>query len=362
MSTRIRGFDGLRALAVLAVFFSHRFAPLYDRALGHAGVLVFFALSGFLIVGILTRARESIEAGASSYRHEIKAFFGHRFRRILPVYFAMLVVVSALALVGHPVTGWRWDSLPWHALFGSHIYQSYVLGGWQGSLAHLWSLSIEFWFYALAAPLLLALPSRWHLIACEVVMLAGLGGHVALMMNGSSHLAVYTDTLTNFGFIAMGGAIALNLQRTRAMHWALLPLIPVLIALSLMPDPMAYGPWMIVTPILAGLLVLAVAHAQTGLVVALLERPALVYMGRISYGFYLFHKLFWLSTPWHGPVDVLASMALNFVASFALAAVSWELFENPILKGCWPWQLLGRQPRRVERVTPEAVVAAGERP
>ena len=58
---RIAGFDGLRALAVIAVFFQHR-TPNWAGLSGCFGVTLFFALSGFLIVGILYQERLGIEA------------------------------------------------------------------------------------------------------------------------------------------------------------------------------------------------------------------------------------------------------------------------------------------------------------
>lgn len=335
MIGRIRGFDGLRALAVLAVFLGHR-SPLHGRAIGHVGVLVFFALSGFLIVGILHRARTSIESGDSAAGYELRRFFVHRTRRIFPVYYAVLAALALLAAVGLPANGWRWDGLPWHLAYLSNVYEGHVVG-WQGALSHLWSLSIEEQFYLLAAPLLIALPSRWHLAACVATVLAGIGGHLALSLSGAGPVAIYTDSLTNFGFIALGGALRLLADAGRAENAGrlALPLIPVLLALGLVADPHTYGLWLVGTPILAGLFMLAVASAQSSRLVALLDIPALVYLGRISYGFYLFHNLFWLDMPWHGVVGVLGGMVLNFAVSLTLAVASWELLESPILKSRW---------------------------
>jgi peptidoglycan/LPS O-acetylase OafA/YrhL len=66
MDNRIRGFDGLRAIAVLMVFLQHRVLSSRDET-GHLGVWIFFALSGFLITGILSAQRRTIEKGASDF-------------------------------------------------------------------------------------------------------------------------------------------------------------------------------------------------------------------------------------------------------------------------------------------------------
>lgn len=332
MTGRIRGFDGLRAVAVLAVFLGHR-SPLHGLAIGHVGVLVFFALSGYLIVGILNGARRSVEAGESSAWAQIKRFFAHRTRRIFPVYYLVLAGLTVAALAGLPAHGWRWDSLPWHLAYLSNLYEG-LTGAWQGALSHLWSLSIEEWFYLLAAPLLIALPSRFHLPACVLAVLAGLASHLSLLVAGANPVAVYTDSLTNFGFIALGGALRLNADAGQMRYAGRLawPLIPLLLAMGLVPDYAAEGGWLVAAPILAALFVLAVAQAQASRLVALLELPPLVYMGRISYGFYLFHNLFWIVTPLHGAVGVVVGMTLNFALSFALAGASWRFFEEPILR------------------------------
>ena len=66
MDNRIRGFDGLRAIAVLMVFLQHRLLSSRNET-GHLGVWIFFALSGFLITGILTHNAEPSTLGASRF-------------------------------------------------------------------------------------------------------------------------------------------------------------------------------------------------------------------------------------------------------------------------------------------------------
>lgn len=339
MVGRIRGFDGLRAvavLAVLAVFLGHR-SPLHGHAIGHVGVLVFFALSGFLIVGLLNAARTRIEAGASEVEGEMRRFFIHRIRRIFPVYYLVLAALALAALLGLTASGWSWAALPWHILYLSNLFEARA--GWQGALSHLWSLSIEEQFYLFAAPLLLVLPARLHLRACGAVAGVGLISHLALLALHAGEVATYTDSLTNFGFLAFGGVLRLSPESERP-GWAIkaLPLLgAVLLVLGLVPDPAALGSWLILTPLLAALFVGGVAWAQESRLVAWLETPMLVYLGRISYGFYLFHNLFWIRTPLPGRLDTIAGLVLNFAVSFGLAAASWWLIESPILQRRVPW-------------------------
>ena len=135
-SGRIPSLDGLRALAVLSVIFSH-----VDRyiagawALGHFGVTAFFVISGFLITLLMIRERR--KTGSVS----VKRFYQRRALRILPAYAALLVVVAILSAFEHyPI-----DRLSW---IGALTYTScFMTATMAPVLAHTWSLSVEEHFY-----------------------------------------------------------------------------------------------------------------------------------------------------------------------------------------------------------------------
>jgi peptidoglycan/LPS O-acetylase OafA/YrhL len=95
MQRRVKGFDGLRAIAVGLVYAYHSTsaAHLLGMDAGTLGVRVFFVLSGFLIIGILARQRERIESGHSTFRAEIRAFYYRRALRIFPLYYLCSVDV-----------------------------------------------------------------------------------------------------------------------------------------------------------------------------------------------------------------------------------------------------------------------------
>ena len=153
-SDRMGSLDGLRAIAILLVLLSH-FTPEHDSNqslasvlfkiadLGWAGVDLFFVLSGFLITGILLRARQA--------RKPLMNFYARRLLRIVPAYYLALVI----ALVAIPrLTSWY--AAPGAAaqapywLFLANFTQS---GG--GTLhvpfrtSHFWSLAVEMQFYLL---------------------------------------------------------------------------------------------------------------------------------------------------------------------------------------------------------------------
>ena len=181
-SFRIRGFDGLRALAFLLVFISHKApSPVTDRY-GTAGVWIFFVLSGFLITRILAEARGGIDAGRSSFRSSLSRFYVRRTARIFPVYYVFLAVVTVAGLWGLVEVGSPARQLSnWFYL--SNIYIG--LNGWETRLGHLWSLAVEEQFYLLFAPLALACPLTS--IACCLLLDPGrlFDGACILAFHGS---------------------------------------------------------------------------------------------------------------------------------------------------------------------------------
>jgi peptidoglycan/LPS O-acetylase OafA/YrhL len=146
--------DGLRAVSILLVIFSHvlqtyhwkQFVPFVWRLVpGATGVSVFFVVSGYLITALFLKER------AASGRISLRGFYFRRFFRIVP---AFLVYVSAVAVLN--VLGII--HMPWPDFGAALLYVSnYIPVQWP--LLHTWSLSVEEQFYLLF-PLLLVSAQR----------------------------------------------------------------------------------------------------------------------------------------------------------------------------------------------------------
>src|SRR4051812_4860862 len=130
----IKGFDGLRALAVLVVFWNHwtTFGRTYRT--GDYGVWLFFVLSGFLIIRGLNRDRLDIEHGASP-ASLLRQFYVRRALRIFPPYYLMLVIFTIASLFA-TVPNWDGVSAIYHYLYLSNIYIAYVNHGFIGWFSH----------------------------------------------------------------------------------------------------------------------------------------------------------------------------------------------------------------------------------
>lgn len=356
--------DGLRAVAI-ALVLSHNFLLFESPVgvgkavnlllnLGWVGVQLFFVLSGFLITRILLADRAS--------PHYYRAFFGRRVLRIFPLYYLSLLVFTLLLPMvrGEAVaegTVWLW-------LFVSNWSGGAGLGS--GGMPHFWSLAIEEQFYLLWPFVVRRLGARGVLRASLLLALASLCTRVALLQAGASSEAVYQWTPCRFDALALGAALAAFLalpgSSGRLAAWA--PRLPwVLLVLALagfvvtrgyprtapLGQTLGYS-WLAVVFVV--LVAFAVAAGLRGGGHArLLAHPAMVAVGRVSFGMYVLHKplhdlvgLPWLA--WLGSGDRddvalnLAYVSTASVFTFGVAWLSFQLFERRFLA------LKSRFPRR----------------
>jgi peptidoglycan/LPS O-acetylase OafA/YrhL len=351
------GLDGLRALAVAAVFLYH--ARIDWLPGGFLGVDLFFVLSGYLITSLLL-----VEWEARN-RIDLRRFWMRRARRLLPA--LVVVVLGALVLsaifarqdLGHT----RSDTLSslfyytnWHLIFANRSY--FNLMGNPSLLNHLWSLAIEEQFY-IVWPLLLVpclvLVGRRRL---PMIVIAGIAASAALMWilykPGSDPSRVYYGTDTRAFLLLMGILLALVWPWIVRLRQAV-PLLELLGVAALVGtvllflrmqdfNPTLYRGGDLAAAFCFAVLVAAVAHPRTGIGEALGVAP-LRWVGERSYGIYL----------WHWPIIVLVSgvntrpSAGIVVAEAALvvtaAALSYRFVEQPIRTGSLQ-RRLAQHPRR----------------
>ena len=139
--------QGLRAVAVLLVFFFHLNANLLSG--GFVGVDVFFVISGYLISGIILHKKEQ-------NKFQFIDFYISRFKRLLPAYLIFLLVtflVATLLYLPSDIIGVR-NSVFWSSIFYSNKYLSeldnyFGMSSQENPLLHTWTLAIEMQFYFL---------------------------------------------------------------------------------------------------------------------------------------------------------------------------------------------------------------------
>ena len=339
--------DALRTFAVVAVWFAHwGIAGLPGFRLlpwGNLGVQLFFVLSGFLISGILLNLKNSVEAGDESFGFAVRRFYIRRSLRIFPIYY--LVLFATTAVIAHMREPFFW-----------HLTYSNIYFARRGDLSitgsHLWTLSVEEQFYLLWPWVILFTPRRHLLKMMGAVLLAGPALRLGLRW-AFGPAAAGVLMFANMDAFAMGGMLALlggsshsQTPRRRLCQLGLLIGLPLLVALSLLPPESSCA-----LPYRTALLPLACAGVFTWLIGGastgfggfagrMLQWPPLIYLGKISYGLYLYHPFVgWLFD--HGTTHLglrlpktvwftVVQFFLLALLTIALSALSWRFFEKPI--------------------------------
>lgn len=332
-TTRIRGFDGLRAIAFLWVYLTHK-GHLGIVSMGGYGVHLFFVLSGFLIIGILHGDRQEIERGHLAVKTTLARFYTSRMFRIWPVY---LVVVLIAALIRHfqlndPYAIDEWISL---MTFTVNLFVGYVWPEYPRGYGALWSVAVEEQFYLLAAPLLLLTPARAARRICMATILVAVSWGLCSVYLDLPRRSLYVGSLTNFGLMALGGLAALTPVRCGAwVRWAPIALV-IYLAMPIIDKVIGVPPltnltfWL--SPILVAIVLKSIAVDQGGWLVAALECWPLRKLGVISYGCYMYHQLVpmeLLEKAGLGPAALLA----DFLLMLLIATASWRWIEQPLMQ------------------------------
>jgi peptidoglycan/LPS O-acetylase OafA/YrhL len=330
---RIGQLDGVRTLAIGAVFVHHAFGV----KLLWAGVDLFFVLSGFLITGILLGAKGKTLGGYFGH------FYERRARRILPPYVLMLVLTTF-------VVGVSWMKYAYLYLFLMNFFVAF-------QLLHpkpfdvLWSLAVEEQFY-LVWPFVIFFLSETVIAwtAGGLVLLAPLLRWYCTPFF-REHWVIYTLTPFRMDLLAAGALLAVMWRRNRPAierYGVYGPLLTLASGLGLVLLGRVQGfstfannaganVWIYELCLLASVGV--VAWALSGRYVGVLRWGPMMYVGRISYSVYLMHTLVLYLLEDRVP-GKLASGLLAAVLTLGYAALSWKYFEQPILS--WKPKIRGR--------------------
>jgi peptidoglycan/LPS O-acetylase OafA/YrhL len=331
--------DGLRAFAVLVVMAHHAYIPFFGG--GAVGVDLFFALSGFLITSLL------LEEWQKTGRISLKNFYIRRVLRLFPalvVFLAFIQLYSLTVLRG--IRLWEMEKAIAAVVF--------YVGNWvrafglveTGVLSHTWSLSIEEQFYLLWPLALLLLlrankNERWIFRALAVVIVF-IAVRRGFMWDGiSSAERIYNGSDTRFDELLAGCACAIlprietfPLERARGILRYLVPAALCLIFAVIVHPISLRAMYTLGWPAMelaAGIVILGLMLGTAGPLQKVLEiRPA-VWIGRLSYGLYLWHfPIISRAGGWDalGVFKIPAGFALTFVA----AGTSYYVVESGFLK------------------------------
>ena len=330
---RIRELDALRGLGAAAILCYHYWPNTFF--FGWSRVDFFFVLSGYLTTTILIKT--------PSHQNSLMNFYAKRAGRICPAYYLLLLILVVFDTR-------RMEAVHTAALIHAASFTQYTPHYWSGKvppytlgpLDHTWSLALEQQFY-LIWPLIIRMCGRRHLImtavwiAVDSVVVRAVGLHPWTL-------------LARCDGLALGGVLAVALdENVRVGHRTTLFILALSCVAGLtytvvyltrpgIPKsfnlPLDFG---------ASLAVLSVNLFYTGFIglvicfsghraMLFLRFRALCYVGRFSYGIYLFSSSILLFIDSILGADSLWSKPVSVALTIAVAAASWELFECPLSK------------------------------
>lgn len=337
--------DSLRAFAALGVFAQHfldggnLFASKIP--LGDLGVRMFFVLSGYLITLILLNSRQNIAEGKTSRSRVIGSFYARRFLRLIPVYFLFISIMFAFVPDVRQYAGWFYPYL-------QNIH--FALIGEFTAGNHLWTLAVEEQYYLIWPFIILLLPARYLLTAIAIAVILGPLSRVGFVGLGMSHFSAsmlmpsHLDTL-GIGALLAAWKFANSGKVDNRLLVGSLALGFVMLGAVFATKVLGFTSTVefLLGELGAGLVFVAIigwaADGFRGPLGWLLTLPIFVYLGRISYGMYVYH--------WFTPhvVEYLAPMiglsppenewlrlTVYTVLSILVAALSWHAMEQPILR------------------------------
>jgi peptidoglycan/LPS O-acetylase OafA/YrhL len=332
-SGRIAALQGIRGVAVVLVVLSHCFpASAETSALGAMGVTMFFTLSGFLITGVLLDSRRE------NLRHLV-GFYGARAVRLLPALFALILVWIVSGRAATEFAGYA-------ATAAFYVENFFAVQHDHQILAHTWSLAVEEQFYVLWPLLLLpitALRPKMRLIVIGMMIVASALARVVLGYSGSAAFA-YSALSTNAYALLLGCWLRLlpfNRIQRPWLGWVGLAAIAFLAAAGLhLKGGAALTP--IATAFATALVIAGSLHGNP-----LLAARPIVFLGAVSYAWYLWHwPMLWFTGFTHSaPGSLLISLA-----ALVVATLSTKLLEEPLRRAYQRW-LRGRKTRMPARLS-----------
>jgi peptidoglycan/LPS O-acetylase OafA/YrhL len=327
---RVAGLDLIRGFAILLVLLRHAWPEVFGGA-GIVGVVTFFALSGYLITGLIKRDIDSY--GRLRYGR----FYRNRALRLLPALCFMLLGFACVEGT-YNILGHRSEILP--SVIAALTYTMNIPGLPHGSSAvsHLWTLATEEQFY-LVWPAIIAAGVRFR----KTRWVVGICGILALLVSAATIAVVWPEvervySLPTSWAVAMIIGAAANLGRSQIARWLPQHLLVrrliassaflLLVALSFVPEPKGMAiAYLLGGPLVAFCTVILIDYVGRWTNLPTPALGPLLWLGTVSYAAYLWN--FPIAT-WMGSRPLAPALAVgSILLTLGAAAISWWLVELP---------------------------------
>ncbi len=343
--------DSFRFIAVCLVIISHWLpGNIINRIIpnGFIGVTFFFVLSGYLISTNLLYAKESIDAGYLTRGRAFKVFYIRRTIRIFPLYYFVVISVYLLnknIYDGHII--WYLTYLPNFLVFKEQH--------WMGMLSHLWSLGAEEQFYLVWPFLIFFIREKYLKFLFPGIVLASVLCKFCFFIYIPENTCTSALTISCLDAFGVGASLALLTLKEKQNDfifsnknfWLYFIAMVITSAIVFINGIIFLLGFCI--SIVSALIIIKATKGFKGLGGKILDHPILLYLGKISYGIYIYHFFIpWLIRCIRGqeityptvipvfPMNWLHNpfllMGIEFLVLIIIASLSWFLIEKPILK------------------------------
>ncbi len=352
--------NGIRFVAVFLVLVDHWFAEKLPIPLGHLGVVIFFVLSGFLITRILFLNAEDCRKNNQSYVLKIKNFIIRRSLRIFPIYFFICLI--GLILNISPIRdNWIWMltyTPNWYIIF----YQQ-----WMGVWDHLWSLAVEEQYYLVFPYFILFLnPARYRILFMLMIIIGVFSRIIFFTQNSPTFLEEnwqinYVNPLTAIDCFGLGGILAFIfnyknqfIYKFKKIHLLITLILSISILIFNQTFELKHASFSFLVfersffALFAFCFISIAIQANKDWLSAFLENKVISYLGKISYGLYLYHNFVY--NVYHNNGNTLfgyfdrkleiskylifqnqySLFFINFITLIVFSTISWFLIEKPI--------------------------------
>lgn len=290
---------------------------------------MFFVLSGYLITTVLIfeiHATENIN---------LKSFYIRRCLRLMPAFGALLSVMLLESVVSHNAIE-KLESIAISAVYLMNWNRAFA---WlpQGALGHTWSLAMEEQFYLVWPVFLICLFKRRHrerILVCAII--AVVCWRIFLVSRGADPERTYNGFDTHSDGLLIGCLLAFLISANAlpkvfrvAGRFAIVPALTILISIFAVRLywPFTQGVGLTLSAVMSAWIISATATNEK--LRAFLSLRPLVYTGKISYGWYL----------WHYPILTVFSakifhhgLMVLVICGYVAAALSYEYIERPVLR------------------------------
>lgn len=334
--------DGLRFFAFLFVFLGHipfTFFTEVSKKTAWYGVEFFFLLSGFLLTRLL------VTEYRTNTKISIKKYFIRRVLRIWPLYYSYLLLTVLLSIVRLHINP------DMNRLAGNVFFVDNILSAFNGhnsnlSTSHLWSISLEEQYYFALPFFLIWLVKQTHktvaLTLLSLFILLTAGKILAIVLQ-FKHPFIYALPISGESFV-LGCIMGLGIYNEalkKINSWMLFVVgLFLLCIVYFLPSVQVFGVNQFFSYLLVaiafGLILFAVSLNENKILQSVFENRVIVYLGKISFGLYIFHRLvidkFIPLMKRSDPLLRSGIVILIFVLTVAIAILSYEFFEKRFLK------------------------------